>query len=189
VNEIKIGGDGTQLEKLRADNDAQDKAIAHQLKAVRDKTLDIRTLPEEAQRTLAVANMRTWLGAPYHHMGRARGGVDCGGLFLAGFAELGLIEPGYDTGWYPEDFMLHSDEERFLKIVEVFAYKVAREPRDGDFPLFKVGRVIAHSAIVDQWPRVIHAFKRIGKVDYADATAAEMVRYPLQGIWTFKEWH
>ena len=41
-------------------------------------------------RAALIDHVRGWVGAPYHHQGRIRAGVDCIGLFLAAASELGL---------------------------------------------------------------------------------------------------
>lgn len=40
-----------------------------------------------------VAVARTWLNVPFHHQGRSRAGVDCGGLVIAAAREAGLDVP------------------------------------------------------------------------------------------------
>jgi hypothetical protein len=48
-----------------------------------------------------------------------------------------------------------------MKYVLQFAKEVAgpseREPKAGDFVMFKIGFAFAHGAIVTQWPNIIHA--------------------------------
>jgi cell wall-associated NlpC family hydrolase len=153
---------------------------------------------------------RTMLGTRWVHMGRERGGLDCGGLALRPFYELGLLEKSaLQTPYYPQQFMMNSEEQRFVGIVEQFCNRVQRpgfatwdpaEPlmpirptsqataRDGDLALYRVGKVVAHCAIVDKWPRVIHAHARIRKVDYADSLRDGELASKFVGIWKFKEW-
>ncbi len=130
------------------------------------------------------------IGVPWRHMGRTLAGVDCGGVIVYAFKECVLIPADFETGYYDCDFMLHSDDPRFQDFVERFARKVEREPRDGDVTMFKVGRVIAHCGIVDQWPRIIHAMrirKGGGEIRYDDADNGEL-RRRFVGVWSHKEW-
>jgi len=57
-----------------------------------------------------VACARSWLDVPWKHQGRARDGVDCGGLILVVGWELGLLGPLADPKTYDRnpnrDFML-----------------------------------------------------------------------------------
>ena len=62
-----------------------------------------------------------------------------------------------------------------------------RPPRNGDVALFRVGRLIAHCAIVDQWPRVIHAVCAGTQVCYDEADNGPLKRR-FQGLWSLKEW-
>lgn len=153
---------------------------------------------------------------PWRHMGRTAAGLDCGGAPIFVFKTVALLEAGFETEFYPPDFMMHRDEERFLDMIERFCKRVSgphipafpdksvcryghavddgeclaaprREPRDGDIPMFRVGRLIAHCAIVDRWPRVIHAVRAGGQVRYDDCDKGELASRSV-GIWTLKEW-
>lgn len=147
---------------------------------------------EQEQRAKIVAEARTWMGVPWRHIGRARGGVDCGGFPIVVFQAAGLLDPAFKypatpDEYYSEDFMFHSDEERFIKVVERFCHRVDRPARDGDIVMFKVGRVAAHCAIVDAWPRVIHSVRKSGQVGYDDANKGEL-RVRFVGLWTLNAW-
>ena len=142
---------------------------------------------EIKQREQVVEIARTLLHTQWRHMGRTRAGLDCGGLPILVFKEAKLIAQDFETEYYPPDFMLHRDEERFVGFVERFARRVEREPRNGDIPMFRVGRVLAHCGIVDQWPRIIHAVRQGGEVQYDSADKGEL-RARFEGFWTLKEW-
>jgi len=77
---------------------------------------EVRT---EASHICSVA--RSWLGTPYHHLGRVKGaGVDCAKFPLEVYREAGLI--GHiEIPYYPPDWMLHRSEEIFLRIVQQHA--------------------------------------------------------------------
>ncbi|WP_316150423.1 NlpC/P60 family protein [Cupriavidus sp. BIC8F] len=65
-----------------------------------------------------VAEVRTWLGTPYHHQGRLKGvGVDCGGLLVCAGKALGLTDfdmQGY--GRYPDGSLLPLCEAHMQRI-------------------------------------------------------------------------
>ena len=128
---------------------------------------------------------RSWLGTPYHHMGRVKGaGVDCAMFPLEVYREAGLIDD-IEVPYYPLDWMLHRSEEIFLGIVQQYATErpvvVGRDletaaaetaplatargsAKPGDFVLYRFGRCFAHGAIVLEWPIVIHAVNGNGVI-------------------------
>jgi cell wall-associated NlpC family hydrolase len=117
----------------------------------------------DARRALVIAKARGWIGTPYHHEARVRGGgVDCGQLPLAVYEAAGII-PYVEMPHYPPDFAQHSDDEWYRRTVERFARDVA-VPQPGDFAIWLMGRSYSHGAIVVAWPIIIHAFARMGQV-------------------------
>ena len=136
------------------------------------------------ERLAVVAEAHTWVGTPYHHMGRVKGaGVDCGQLLAAVYTDVGLVEP-FDIEQYPHDWMMHRDGERYLGCVLRFAHRVD-EPRPGDIVVWRVGRCVSHGAIVVEWPRVIHAYMPDHCCVIGDATKGDLShREPLfYSIW------
>jgi cell wall-associated NlpC family hydrolase len=130
-------------------------------------------------RAAVVAAARTWLGTPYHHMGRVKGaGVDCLMLLAEVYAAAGIV-PHISIPFYPPDWNLHRDAERYLEGVIHYAHEVAGPPEPGDVALFKFGRCFAHGAIVVAWPALIHAFVRVGVVE-ADATRGALEGRPVR---------
>jgi hypothetical protein len=143
---------------------------------------------------------------PWAHMQRGKGvGVDCAQILAKVFeavvpeqvsvAEMDrLLRLHFPPdGYYPPDFMLHSGEEKYLAIIEHFARKIDRPAHDGDIALFKRGRCISHSGIVDRWPRVTHvafptrAHVFTGAVGYDDADNGPLGSC-FVGIWTLNAW-
>lgn len=111
----------------------------------------------------------TWLKTPWHHMARVRGaGVDCAQILIAVFAEAGLVDE-FDPGYYPPDWMMHREEERFLGWIGQYARRVDF-PEPGDVAIYTVGRCFSHSAIVVDWPSIIHASNHDHMVCLADGT-------------------
>jgi cell wall-associated NlpC family hydrolase len=125
-----------------------------------------------SNRTDAVlAEARTWLGTPYHHMGRLKGiGVDCAGFVEQVFHAV-LDWPLGAWDHYPEDWNHHRDEERLLDGLAPRC-RAAINPKPGDIVAFKLGRTFAHAGIVTAWPQFIHAMGSTrggGCVEIADA--------------------
>ncbi|MGH7033821.1 MAG: C40 family peptidase [Stellaceae bacterium] len=130
----------------------------------------------EAERARVVAEARTWLRTPYHHMGRIKGaGVDCAALLAEVYARAGVLPP-LDLPFYPPDWHLHRDSERYLDFVLAHAIETDREAEPGDLALWRFGRCFSHGAIVIDWPLVIHAYAGRGCV-LEDAGKAHWLAY------------
>jgi cell wall-associated NlpC family hydrolase len=127
----------------------------------------------------------SWLGTPYHHEARVKGaGVDCGQFPAAVYEACGLI-PHVGIEPYPHDWHLHRDDERYLGYVERHFFK-ADSPMPGDLALFRYGRAISHSAIVIEWPLVIHAYITAGAVVLDDARANADLAERFVGAWRLR---
>lgn len=127
-----------------------------------------------SQRSVVIAEAETWLRTPYHHMGRVRGGgTDCLMLLAEVYESAGVI-PHIDVPFYPPDWNLHRDAERYLEGLMPYAREIDGPPRGGDVAVFKFGRCFAHGVIVVSWPRLIHAWCDAGVV-YADADQAPLI--------------
>jgi len=139
-----------------------------------------------AQRKAVVREARRWLGTPYVHMGRVRGaGADCATLLCEVFERAGVI-PHVALDYYPLDWYLHRDQERYLATVARYARRVERaEPLPADIALYKFGRCVSHGAIVLAWPIVIHAYRAAGQVCLADATKSPLASrfHSLWSVW------
>lgn len=127
------------------------------------------TKKELLERERVVAEARKWIGTRYHHGAAVMGhGIDCAQLLLQSFSGAGLVK-SFDPGSYPRDWHLHRDAERYLSVVESYAVEIGegdtplvdREPDfsllPGDLLFWQVGRTFSHSAIVTEWPSIIHA--------------------------------
>lgn len=121
------------------------------------------------QRALVRDIARSWKGTPYRHRAAVLGvGVDCARILIEVYASAGLIER-FDPGKYTRDWHLHRNEERYLATIERFAGSPIKEgsihewddgsykPLTGDILVWRVGRTFSHSAIVTEWPFVVHA--------------------------------
>jgi cell wall-associated NlpC family hydrolase len=118
----------------------------------------------DTERAAVVGEARQWLRTPYHHMGRVKGaGVDCATLLAEVYARAGVIET-VAIPFYPPDWHLHRDAERYLGFVIEQAREVPAAPLPADIALWRFGRCFSHGAIVIDWPIVIHAYAGRGCV-------------------------
>jgi cell wall-associated NlpC family hydrolase len=133
----------------------------------------------DPRRAIIVAEAERWLGTPYHHMGRVKGaGTDCLMLLAEVYEAAGVI-PRVEVPFYPPDWHLHRDAERYLDGVMGYAREIAGPPGIGDVAIFRFGRCFAHGAIVTQWPRLIHAYVGAGVI-LGDAAAAPLAGRPVR---------
>lgn len=108
------------------------------------------------QRLAIIEEAETWLTTPWRHAAAVKyAGVDCGRLLIEVYANCELIER-YTPDYYPQDFAIHSNDERFLRNIERYAVQV-ETPKMGDIAVWQFGRCFSHAAIVIEWPAIIHA--------------------------------
>jgi cell wall-associated NlpC family hydrolase len=118
----------------------------------------------DLRRGVVLAEAASWLRTPYHHMGRVKGGgTDCLMLLAEVYRVAGII-PHVEIPFYPPDWHLHRNAERYLDGLTRYAREIEGPPRPGDAVLYKFGRCFAHGAIVVAWPRLIHAWHNAGVV-------------------------
>lgn len=124
---------------------------------------------ETEERLAVVAEARSWIGTRYRNRMAVKGqGVDCAMVLLESFRGAGLpVE--YEAQRYSSDWHMHRDDERYLAVVTRYAPGDVGDqrpimdrgddfnPLPGDIFLWKVGRTFSHSALVTEWPRVLHA--------------------------------
>ena len=142
----------------------------------------------DRRRLAVISEARSWLRTPYHHMGRVKGGgTDCLMLLAEVYESAGVVAH-IDVPFYPPDWNLHREAERYLGGLMQYAIEVqpiaisgsspGTEP--GNIAVFRFGRCFAHGAIVVSWPRLIHAWWNAGVV-YSDAEqlplASRQVRF------------
>ncbi len=115
--------------------------------------------PSSETRAAIVAEARSWIGTPYHHMADVKGtGCDCAMLLVRVYVDLRLVEP-FDPRPYTRDWHLHRSEERYLSFLLGRAREVAA-PLPGDVVLFKYGRCFSHGGVVSRADplTIVHAF-------------------------------
>lgn len=125
-------------------------------------------------RAEVVAEAKSWIGTPYRPAQRVKGpkgGVDCLTFVAEVYEQVGIL-PHYEAPYYPPDWHLHRDDERYadgiLEQIRLHCPGAAGEipgpPESGDIVLFRFGRCFAHGGIVTSWPRLIHAWNGAGVV-------------------------
>lgn len=132
---------------------------------------------ENSQRILTpetvIAEVRTWLGTPYHHQASVRGvGVDCGGLQRGSAQGLGIVWPGmiepFATIFLSPDWYHHTKREWFLEFMQQIPV-LKQVPKDdiqlADLLIFRwPGKPHAHTGFVsatDPCLKMIHSdYKR-----------------------------
>lgn len=120
---------------------------------------------EMIQRQRIVAEARSWIGTSYHGQADIKGvGVDCGMLLVRVFVDTELCAP-FDPRPYPDDWMLHRSEERYLGFV-FDRTKEVLEPQPGDVMVFRYGRCYSHGGVVTiaNPLTIVHAFQPAGRV-------------------------
>lgn len=132
-------------------------------------------------RQAIVAEAMSWKNTPYHHRARLKGaGVDCALILIGVFAGVGLIDD-FEPEPYPRDWMLHRDEDRFREVVRRHADQIDKsEVLPGDVALYLVGKCFAHGAVIIDWPLVIHADSRYGKVTLAEGDQGWLAGRPVE---------
>ncbi len=110
----------------------------------------------------------TWLGTPYHHQAHVKGhGVDCVWLLIEVYKKVGIVDADLDPGNYSREWYFHRSEEIYMGGVERYAHRI-ETPRPGDVALYKYGRCVSHGAILLGDGFLIHANRRVGKVERCD---------------------
>lgn len=127
-------------------------------------------MSEAETRAAIVAEALEWEATPYMAGAMIKGvGVDCAMLPNAIYSALDLAPR--QTISYTQDWMMHRDEEKFLDFVLPHAREIDEsELQPGDLVIWKFGRTFSHSAIVIDYPTVLHAVIKGGAVIRADMT-------------------
>lgn len=147
---------------------------------------------EQEQRIRVRDEARKWLGTPYHHRASVIGhGCDCAQLLVNAHSGAGLME-FFDPPVYSKDWHLHRGEEKYLgeiearlKLVDEDETPLINRPpgttfKTADVLMFRLGRTFSHSALVTDWPRIIHAYASSRIVEEVDINGTPMERLPLR---------
>lgn len=140
-----------------------------------------------SERRRVVDEARQWLGTPFHHAQAVRGvGVDCAHLLIAVYSAVGLVQPPA-VGFYAPDWFLHESSERLLEILADHCVPTDH-PLPGDIATFRFGRAVAHAAIVEDFPYIIHAERTVGRVVQDRCATGDSLAARAAGVWTLKRW-
>lgn len=157
------------------------------------------TEQEQEEREKVVAEVRSWIGTPYHHMACVKGaGVDCGQIIKATYEATGMIEP-FILEKYAHDWHFHRDEEAYLGSLTLYCDLISEgdltlderaedpdfRPLPGDVIMFKIGRTYSHGCMVTEWPLVVHANHGSDCVEEIVALGSVMARRPsrVYSVW------
>jgi cell wall-associated NlpC family hydrolase len=116
-------------------------------------------------REAVLAEVRQWVGTPYHPHGRLPGvGVDCANLLCCVYEGAGVVpevQPGfYDVGWH-----LHRNAEVFLDWMERVGARQTTDPQPGDCGVWQFGRTYSHGGILTEPGLVAHAYLGRGVIE------------------------
>jgi cell wall-associated NlpC family hydrolase len=79
----------------------------------------------DPRRAAVLKEARSWLGTPYHHMGRVKGvGCDCLTLLVSVYHATGVV-PEVEIPHYPPDWHLHRSDELYLEGLLAYAREIA----------------------------------------------------------------
>lgn len=133
---------------------------------------------EERARVVQIA--LSWQRTPFHDSVGIKGvGADCAWYPFRVYLEAGLI-PEFKVPDYSPQFLLHNSDEIYLRLVEQYAVRVHRQPRQADFLMYWFAKCHSHGAIVVDWPSIIHARKPVG-VTLDDALDSHLLMYLDKG--------
>lgn len=119
-------------------------------------------------------------------------GVDCVQLLIQSSLAAGLIDDPDAAGKYTCDWHLHRGEEKYLAGLERFAARVddlelqlIDRPKDftvdkGNILMWRVGRTFSHSAIVTDWPYIIHSYLPSSIVEEVSIMGTPMAERPMR---------
>jgi cell wall-associated NlpC family hydrolase len=125
----------------------------------------------DERRAAIVAEARSWVGTPYHHLAGVKGeGVDCAMLLCEVLRTVGLVPADYDPRPYPVQWFLHRSEERFVSQLLERARRT-EDPQPGDIAMYRFGRCAAHGAFVVDDELIVHAYRPSGKVELLERRA------------------
>lgn len=110
-----------------------------------------------AHSSRVVSQARDWLGTPFRHQGRSRYGVDCVGLVLCVYQDLGITLP--DDPVYQREVR----DDRLYTICQDQFSEVGTA-KIGDVLQFHVEGFPTPHVAIHAGETIIHAFYRHGKV-------------------------
>lgn len=143
------------------------------------------------ERELVVKVAKSYCGTPYRSHGMIKGvGVDCLTFLACVYQDAGLVR-NINIPHYSPDFMKHRNAEQYLEGLLKYTHEIECPPQPGDIVLWKFGRCFSHSAIVVNWPVVIHAFihKHVMLENVENAHWLKYVGKALRPVKYFSYWN
>jgi cell wall-associated NlpC family hydrolase len=121
-----------------------------------------------------------YLGVPYKHQGRDMRGLDCYGIIICAYADIGIklfdIEEDYseDWSWKGKNYFIENYYKQWEKVIA---------PKFMDVVLFKNSKgAINHAGIMLDENRFIHT----SKVGTVVSRIADMKEHRLEGYYRYK---
>lgn len=119
---------------------------------------------------------RAYLDVPFHHQGRNKAGMDCGGLLVLSSHDIGVIlEDLQGYARQPDGITMQAELDRQLN-------RVHRQPQANDVLLMRFRKHPQHIAIKTD-NGIIHAFEKAGKV--VEHTLDKKWRSRIVGVYTY----
>ena len=139
-----------------------------------DQLPPVATVPEMLQMMRII---ESWAGTPFHHgQGQRGAGVDCAHFLQAVYHEMGWI-PEFQLPYYPHDWMLHRDSERFLETIAGYCVEIP-SPKPGDAIVWRDGRTYSHGAICLDNDCIAHAHvDRVVGIDSLSEFAGKPMKF------------
>jgi cell wall-associated NlpC family hydrolase len=96
--------------------------------------------------------MESWVGVPWRHRSRSKGGCDCIGFVVAILEKVGVWEKGQvKIPLYQRDWHIHSGKELLynsaLEAPNLIELNSSEQTRNGDVLLFHFGKAASHVGI------------------------------------------
>jgi cell wall-associated NlpC family hydrolase len=120
---------------------------------------------------------RGFVAVPFYHTGRDRHGMDCSGLILATWHQLGL------TAWDFRRYAPGGDAERLQAGLQQFCERV-EAPAAGDVLLLRLGRQPIHCGLFTGEGTLIHACQDTGRV--VEVPLDEHWRRRVVSVWRWR---
>lgn len=133
------------------------------------------------QRIRYVTIARTWIKTPFHDNASIKGaGCDCLGFIYGAAREAGIVGDIKIPNYSPQQ-NLHRAEETYLNGLLQYCDEVpgppVRTPVPGDLVIWRFGRLYFHTAIVTDWPLILHCHKSLRGVGPEDASKCSWLNF------------
>lgn len=108
-------------------------------------------------RAALVREALSWIGTPFHDGANLKGvGVDCQNFLIEVYRNAGVISDLPEFPYFGKQWFFHTSEELYLNYLLRFGFEIPGPPRPGDVVMYKMGKAFSHSAVVIEWPKVVH---------------------------------